>query len=248
MKNRKLGTFSAVERIKFVILLCGQWPVGISSKLRRMLYNCISVTVFIIFVFLYDFLMCASVLFIEDVQEATENLHTSLTFLTTFGKALNYRFLFGRIQGLFRMSETFQLENVYESQFADRQMVRFNKLVTFLYCSANSAVSFSCIATVFSDTPRLPFPSWYPFDWKTNSTTYAWLYTYQVIGVMIQSNLNISLDLLTAYFMHVASVQLQILGVRLEKLGKINGDGRPNQKTNTKDMIRCISAYNRIWK
>lgn len=248
MNNRKMGTSSAVERIKFVLLLCGQWPVGIASKFVCILYNSYSLIVFIAFVCLYDLLMCASLLFIEDVQDATENLHTSLTFLTTFGKALNYRFFFGRVQGLLRIGETFQLDNDWESQFINRQMERFNKLVTFLYGSANAAVLFSCIAPVFSDEARLPYPSWYPFDWKSNSSTYAWLYIYQVIGVMIQSNLNISFDLLTAYFMHVASNQLQILSVRLHKLNKKKEVGRPNQRKNTKDLVQCISTYQRIWK
>ncbi|XP_037040273.1 odorant receptor 94b-like [Bradysia coprophila] len=100
------------------------------------------------------------------------------------------------------------------------------------------AISFNFISTSMSDTTRLPYLAWLPFDWKCNSTAYAWLYTYQVIGVIIQANINVSLDLLMAYSMHVASIKFELLGDRLQRLSEMKKDGGGKPRQQTRDLIR----------
>lgn len=248
MKSRKLGSSAAVERIKLVFTLCGQWPLDISSKFLAMLYNCYGLTVVITCLFIYNLTICIYIFFTEDMLEATDNLCIGLTLIAEFGKLLNFRFFLQRIQTLLRMNEEFQLENDRESEFVDGQMVGFNKLVTFYYCLANVAVSFNSIGVLMTEEVRLLYLAWFPFDWKSNSTAYAWVYTYQVVGVIFIANLGLSLDLFAAYLMHAASIQFDILGIRLQELGTMNEeDGRPKKRMD-RDLIRCISIYQRIWK
>lgn len=247
MTNKKLGTLAAFEKIKFFIQLCGLWNCDLSPKYLSLLYNAYSAAM-IAFLFLYDISVNAYVFFIENVQEAADNLTTSFTLLALFGKILNFRYFLPKIQNLLRMADEFQLENDWESKFVDRQMLAFRKLAIVFLCSANLAVSFNSISTIMADNIRLPYLAWVPFDWKSNSTAYAWVYTYQVVGVVIQSNLNVCLDLAMSYLMHVASIKFEILGVRLQKLSEMTKGVHGKAVQETKELIRCISVYQRIWK
>ncbi|KAG4080738.1 hypothetical protein HA402_005918 [Bradysia odoriphaga] len=246
MNNRTMSTLAAFKKIKLFIQFCGLWPGGISSKYVSMLYNCYGAAM-VAFLFLYDLSICAYVFFIETVQEATDNLTTSFTLIALFGKILNLRYFSRKIQKLLRMADEFQLDDDRETEFVDRKMLVFKRLVILFYGSANMAISFNFISTSISDTTRLPYLAWLPFDWKYNSTAYAWLYTYQVIGVIIQANINVSLDLLMAYSMHVASIKFELLGDRLQKLGEMKKDGRGKPGQQTVDLVRCISTYQHIW-
>ncbi|XP_037040275.1 odorant receptor 94b-like [Bradysia coprophila] len=107
------------------------------------------------------------------------------------------------------------------------------------------AISFNFISAIMSDNPRLPYPAWYPFGWKSNTSAYPWLYTYQVVGVIIQANLNMSLDLLAAYFMFMASIKLEIVGNRLQKLGEMKQRGEKRVQSDSRyvqGLQKCFSC------
>ncbi|XP_037040272.1 putative odorant receptor 71a [Bradysia coprophila] len=244
---RKLGTFAAVDKFKFVLKLCGLWPSGIPYSYLSILYNWYSLAFIFVFLFPYILAINVNIFFTEDVVEATNTLCMGLTVMALFGKSLNFRFFLRRIQNLLRTSETFQLESDREVEFVDQKMVPFNKLCNCVYCFSNLAIAFNSIEAIVSAEARLPYAAWFPFDWKSNSTTYALVCIYQVVGMVIVANLNLSIDLLSVYLMHVTSVKLEILGNRLRKLNGINVNGRQNRHTHTKKLVRCISVYQQAW-
>lgn len=254
MDKKTLGTSRGVDKIKLVFQLCGLWPSEFSGCFS-MFYNFYSSTIIIIFLFLYDLSLIIYIFFLEDVQEATNNLCMSLTLVTLFGKVLNFRTFLRRIQNLLHMCEEFALENDEEVVLVDQRISFYDKLVLFLFLSANIAGSAIYIGAFMSDELQLPFLGWYPLDWKNNYTTYVLLYIYQVFGMSIQCNLNVSMDLFSAYLMHVASTKLDILGLRLEKLSKFKEQGQLNLHTDNETeekhittLVRCVVSYQHIWK
>ncbi len=248
MPRTKLGTFVVVERLKLVFKLCGLWPSENTSKCSSVLYNFYSLTINVIFLFLYDLSTSVYIFFLEDVQEATDNLCMSLTLIALFAKVVNFKISLRRIRTALRMSEEFMLENDEEYVIVDRQISFYNKLAVFLFCSANVAGSFNYTAVMMSEEVKLPVLAWFPFGWESNSTVYVLLYAYQVIGLVIQSNLNVSMDLFAAYLMHVASIKLQILGNRFENLSKFMSEGQVNQQIVDDSLARCVVTYQHLWK
>lgn len=252
MKNKKLGTSKGVETLKFVFNVCGVWPKKL-PQLLSVLYNLYFLIILVTFIFLYDLSLIIYIFYLEDVQEATNNLCMSLTLITLFGKVLNFKYYLSKIQNLLHIGEEFELENEDEILFVDQRISFYKKLIIFLYMSANIAGSAVYVGAFMSTEVRLPFLGWYPFDWQSNYKTFVLLYVYQVVGMIIQCNLNVSMDLFSAYLMHVGSIKLEIVGKRLEKLGTIQKQGQLflDSKMNQEQissLIKCIVTYQHIWK
>lgn len=254
MEKKTLGTSESVEKLKFVFKLCGLWPNQLSGYLS-ILYKFYSISIIVIFLFLYDLSLIVYIFYIENVEEATNSLCMTMTLITLFGKVLNFKIFLRRIQNLLVMGEKFTLENDQEALLVDQRISFYNHLTTFLFFSANIAASSIYTGTFMSEEARLPFLAYFPFDWKSNFTTYVLICIYQIIGMSIQSNLNVTMDLFSAYLMHVASIKLEILGVRLEKLSRFVEKGQLNlqidNKTNNEyiaELVKCVKAYQHIWK
>lgn len=247
IKIRKLGTFPIVERFKFILKLCGLWSRDISSTYLLMLYNGYKVAFMFIFMLLYALTINTNIFFTDDVLEATDVLCMGLTVMALVGKSTNYGFFRRRIETLLRISEEFRLDSDQEVEFVNQQMVGFTKMCNFVYCFSNLAITFNSIAAIMSEEVRLPYVAWFPFDWKSNSTTYMLVCIYQIFGMFMGANLNMSIDLMSIYLMHVVSIKLETLGNRLRKLSEIKGKGQ-NQQADARKLIRCISVYQDTWK
>lgn len=244
MAEKKLGTFAMVEKLKFNLKFGGLWSSD-SSKCSSLLYKFYGLMIMVTIFLIFDLSLNIYVFYVKNVQEATENFCLSLTAIAMIGKVLNFKIQFRRIQRALRVAESFTLENDREKLFVDERISFYNKICTFFLVAANIGVFFICFGAILVDEKRLPILAWFPFDWKSNTTIYALCYTYQTISLTIQANLNVTLDLFSAYLMHVASIKLEILGVRLEKLGT----GQRNQQTDdTKAFVKCIVDYQSIWK
>lgn len=254
MDRKILGSSRGVETLKFIFNILGLWPKKWPYWLS-MLYSFYSLNILIIFLFLYNLSLTIYILFIDNVEEATNNLCMTITLITLFGKVLNFKFFLLEIQNLLHFGEEFELENDDEKLFVDERILFFNKLMLFLYISANMAGSSIYVGAFLSSEARLPFLAWFPFDWKSNYTAYVFLYVYQVIGMVIQSNLNVTMDLFSAYLMHIGSVKLELLGKRLQKLSVFPEQGQLNLRMDKKaenqhisSLVRCIVNYQRVWK
>lgn len=254
MQKKTLGTSESVKMLKFIFKLSGLWPSERSGYLT-IFYTFYSLSILVIFLFLYDLSLIIYIFYLEDVEEATNNLCMSLTLITLFGKVLNFKFYLRRIKNLLRMSEEFRLENDQEAFLVDQRISFFYNLTKVLLIFGNISGLSIYIGAFMSEEVRLPFLAWFPFDWKSNFSTYVSLYIYQIVGMIIQSNLNVGMDLFSAYVMHVASIKLELLGVRLEKLSKFKEQGQLNLQIDDKTerkyiaaLVKCVAAYQKIWR
>lgn len=254
MEKIKLGTCEGVERCKFVFSYCGLWPKNMPRWLS-ILYNFYNLNIIVIFLFLYDLAFILYIPFLENVEEATNNLCITLTLITLFGKVLNFKMYLSKIQNLSHIAEEFELENEQESYLVNQRISFYNKLTLLLLCTANTSACSNYVGALLSSEVRLPYLAWYPFEWRSNSSTYILLYMYQVIGMFIQCNLNVGMDLFSAYLMYVGSLKLEILGMRLEKLSTFHEQGSLNlgmdyktKKQHIASLVKCVVTYQHIWK
>lgn len=91
------------------------------------------------------------------------------------------------------------------------------------------------------------------------------VYIYQLIGLFIQAQVNVSLDMINVYLLYIASIKFEILGARLVKLGNIKearlnnvddvnlGIKRKNQWIQEgfekkRALIKCVVSYQKIWQ
>lgn len=243
MGTVKLRTFLAVEKHKYFLKIFGIWPSEVSTKFLSILYNFYGLMIVIIVCIMYDLTLILNMPHVENKQEATENFCVNLTFLAFFGKFINFKIFVRQIQRALHHADDFTLENDQEILFAGRKMQFFKTLCTNFYVAVNVCLCLSFIGPFVVQKVTLPVAAWFPFDWRSNPTTYAWLYIYQVFNQLVQANVNISLDLFMAYLMHVASIKLGVIGLRLEKLNAVQ-----RSEIADKELTKCITCYQRIWR
>ncbi|XP_037042348.1 odorant receptor 94b-like [Bradysia coprophila] len=255
MIKKTVGTSGGVKILKFVLTCAGFWPRNVPYKWLSVLYGIYSNIILIFIMFLYQMSMLIEIFHIENVVEATNNLCMTLTLMTLFGKILNFKYFLGNIQSLLYFGEEFELENDEEVAVVQQNLTFYTRLVQFLLITANIAGPSNYVGAFLAGDFKLPYLAWYPFDYKSSNTLYAGIYFYQSIGMFLQSNLNVTMDLFSAYMMHIGSLKLQIVGRRLKKLSEFTMQGQLNlamdgkaNKRHISSLVRCIESYQRTWK
>lgn len=201
--------------VVWVFFLFGQW----SNETTSILYHVYSFALHFGFVFLYLICMLINLIFITDVNETTHSLYVTLTELAFFLKVLNF-FWFNRgMKECLATVVDFDLKNEKEAETVHKRMHFFNWLTFCYYVIPNLCAITASMKPLFVEKREIPFRGWYPLDWMNNDRDYLLVYAYQVIGIMIEVNLNVTLDLFPNYLMHMISIQMQILGKRLRNLG-----------------------------
>ncbi|XP_037031044.1 odorant receptor 94a-like [Bradysia coprophila] len=89
------------------------------------------------------------------------------------------------------------------------------------------------------------YPAWYPLDWY-NERKYFWIvYCYQVVGICYEANAVVILEMFVIYLLIVAGAHLDILAMRLSKLGESAQDPT-NIRSHEHDLIQSIDVHNEI--
>lgn len=246
----KVGESILSRLIVRIYYFFGQWP----NEDFSILYFIYSVVLHFGFVFLYLICMLINLIFITDVNETTHSLYVTLTELAFFLKVMNF-FWFNR--GMKECMSTvidFDLIDDKEAKTIQKRMKFFNWLTYCYYIIPNLCAITASMKPLFVAKREIPFRGWYPLDWVNNDIDYVLVYAYQVIGIMIEVNLNITLDVYPNFLMHMISIQMQIVGKRLTNLGsrsngKIVTSIDPTdtfQKSGSSDLIDCIKAHQKI--
>lgn len=151
---------------------------------------------------------------------------------------------FEQVMICLKMIENFSIYDESEVTVMNKHLSSFSTIMKCYLSAGTSACIFSWSAPLFSNEPMLPYPSWYPFDWKNDLQSYWILYTYQVVTVTFQVASIILLQLLPVYLLAVIGAQLDILKYRLANLGNIPMEMfRENAELN---LVNCIEAHNEI--
>ncbi|KAG4072239.1 hypothetical protein HA402_005961 [Bradysia odoriphaga] len=235
--------------VVWVYYLFGQWPNENSS----LLYYIFSFILHFGFVFLYLICMLINLIFITDVNETTHSLYVTLTELAFFLKVMNF-FWFNRgMKECMSAVVGFELKSDDEAKWIRKRMHHFNWLTYAYYIIPNICAITASMRPLFIAQRDVPFRGWYPLDWVNSDSSYTLVYAYQVIGIMIEVNLNITLDVYPNYLMHMISIEMEILGKRLTNLGlssnkviRIIDPSDAYQRKGVSDLVDCIKTHQKI--
>ncbi len=226
---------------KFFII-CGLWP---TAKRFRWLYIVYASIFHIIFNIIY---LCCK--FMNFFYETNKDMFTVGFFLilaesSLFIRIVNLLVHFNQIMNCLKMIKDFRFYDENEIILMDKHLTLFSKIMKWYMGAGTSACIFSWVAPLFSYEPMLPYPGWYPFDWKNDEQSYWIVYMYQVVGVTFQTSTIILLQLLSIYFMTVIGAELDILKYRLQNLGSAIGtDAEMLRASAELELIDCIVVHN----
>lgn len=164
-----------------------------------------------------------------------------------FVRIINLLVHFEQVMNCLTTIKDFRYYDDNEVILMNKHLTLFATIMKWYMGAGTSACIFSWVAPLFAYEATLPYPGWYPVDWKNDELTYWIVYMYQVIGVTFQTSTIILLQLLSIYFMAIIGAQLDILKHRLEKLGNATDTEKDALQTLAElQLIDCIVVHNGI--
>lgn len=223
--------------------ICGLWP----SKSKYKWIYCIYATIFhSIFTFAYIYFKFVNLFVETDLRLLTVGFFIFLAEVSLFVRIVNLLINFDDVTMCLNMVKEIQIVDHNEYEIVQQNLSLFSKVMTFYISCGASACACSWGAALFSSEPMLPYPAWYPIDWKVNNRSYWIAFSYQVVGVSFQAFGIILLQLFSIYLMAVIGAHFDVLKYRLENLGSGNViDGTNHHETESK-FVRCIKSHQEI--
>lgn len=215
--------------IKFVLRFCGLWKPDTGSP-WSIPYAIYGISFLTTFSGVYTLCMCINLFFIPDLKELTVASYMSLTELALFVKIIYFFILNRRLQKLFGELDEFVLENESEHRLVRQRVHFFFKIMVFYYAVSNGGVCVTEISSALSPEPKLPYSGWYPYlHWQNNRRDYWIVFAYQCLGMSSTCNMNVTVDSFACFFMFMISVQMELLGRRLNNMGHEKSAGNGNR-------------------
>lgn len=219
-----VGESKLSKVLVFYFFSFGLWSKYEPATITSTLYNLISYTMHFTLSFCYTGFLVLGLLFISDVNQVTLSICVTFTCVAYVAKILNFYWNNAGMKKCFKSVNDFVLESEHESQFLKKRMEPFRHLALFYYIIPNICGITAYLKPLVASETELPFLGWYPLDWKNNSMDYWLTYVYQVIGIFIEINLNVTMELFPSYLMYMLSTQMEILGMRLEGMTTSTND------------------------
>lgn len=219
-----VGDSTLSKVLVFYFFICGLWSKFEPNTIVSSSYYILSYTGHLTLSFCYTGFMVVGLLFISDVNQITLSICVTFTCVAYVAKILNFYWHNDGMKKCFKSVNDFVLETEHETEFLQNRMEPFQKLALFYYILPNVCGITAYLKPLFAAKTELPFLGWYPLDWKNNSFDYWITYVYQVVGILIEINLNVTMELFPSYLMYMLSTQMEILGMRLERISSSTCD------------------------
>lgn len=224
-------------------LFCGLWPA--QSKYKWI--YCFYAAIFhLIFTFGYIFFKLVNLFVETDLRLLTVGFFIFLAEISLIARIVNLIVNFDDVIKCLNLVKKIQLSDNNERNIMDDNLSFFSKVMTVYINCGTSACLCSWGAALFSSEPMLPYPAWYPIDWKTNSRSYWIVYSYQVICVTFQAYGIILLQLFSIYLMAVIGAQFDVLKYRLENLGSRIAIGERSHAETEFKFVECIKLHREV--
>lgn len=185
---------------------------------------------------------------LTDRTDLTYGLYMFLTQFCGLIKFVVFVINNGKFQLMFQRSKTFQLESEFEEKLFKQHMNLFSKITIFYYLMAMIAIHATELMAIFANTVKLPFSAWYPvLDWEHNIRDYWIAVIYQHISITSASLLIISIDVLFSFLLFIISIELELIGNRMSKVGYFhdkNIESRLEYRTKQMNIVKnCIEFH-----
>lgn len=219
-----VGDSTLSKVLVFYFFIFGLWSKFEQNTIISTFYRILSYTMHFTLSFCYTGFMVVGLLFISDFNQITLSICVTFTCVAYVAKILNFYWNNTGMKKCFKSVNEFVLENEHELEFLNNRMEPFRKLSLIYYIIPNVCGITAYLKPIFASQTELPFLGWYPLDWRNNLMDYWITYVYQVVGILIEINLNVTMELFPSYLMYMLSIQMEILGMRLEKISATECD------------------------
>lgn len=221
------------------LYLFGSWPKPNQSYLKRVLFY---VTIIIAVSYLYC--MLYSSFFVENLY-IRSNL-TSLSILSTLVliRVFNFNVSWKGVQSCLTELQNFILNDDDERLFIKAKMPMITFLSAVFLFSHHFWVLGSMIVPFFMSERLLPLHVSFPFDWKHDVFYYVVAYIYGVLGMITLTSMNALTSIFICYVMLMLSLQIEVLGRRICKIGHSN-ILQHNQKP-SEALVNCIKMHKNL--
>lgn len=229
-----------VQRLTRVLHIVGLWP----SRGAAFGYTAYAIAFQLIFTVAYDAFKCASFRHQTDLSVITRAMFICLTELSLAVKIANFWLHMDAMQRLFvEIEHGIVARDEHERQTYDGALRFLGNVITWFLVTANTTGLFSYVGPVLVAEPMLPYPGWYPgLDWQRSQRDYWLVWSYQVMGMFFQIQMLVIIEVFFIYLMVIASAQLQVLGGRIEQIG------RQWTTTAERDLIECMRLHQAVMK
>ncbi|KAG4065077.1 hypothetical protein HA402_007474 [Bradysia odoriphaga] len=197
--------------------LCGLWP---RQSKYQWLYRIYTLIFHLFFTVAFDFCKHINLFLETDLRLLTVGFFIFLAEISLVARSVNLLVNFTNISKCLDVAKEMSLLDKNEVRIVERNLSFYSKVMYFYMGSSTTACIFSWGAPLFSSEPMLPYPGWYPVDWKTNNQSYWLAYWYQVIGTAYQAHAIVLLQLFSIYLMANIGARYDVLKYRLANLGQ----------------------------
>lgn len=209
----QIGESTISKVIVFHFKMLGLW----SPDKFSILYFVYSVLLHLIFSLIYVSCMLMNIAFITDIKETMHSLNMTLTCVALLFKTMNFMWYSRDMKDNLKIVNDFELQNDDEINLVADRLKSFFKLWLLYYVMINVTGGAAYVGALFTTPRQLPFRAWYPVDWRNDENGYWMAYSYQVLGMIMQANLNICIEIFPGFLMYMARVKMEILSLRLER-------------------------------
>lgn len=189
-----------------------------------------------VFYLVYLTCLMTYLFFTIDLEDTVNAMYMAMTILSLFVKIINLVAKNRQIRQCIKQVEDFELYNVEERRLYHKRHTHFARLMIYYYTVCYITGTASGINAVFQGT--LPFRGSYPCDWRQGGACYWSVYAYQMIGIMLCIQLNVTLEQFACFVMYEISIQLEIVGNRLEGIGWTNCGSDDQQLADLKSWVK----------
>lgn len=217
--------------------ILGMWY----PKTHKIIYFVYSAMYLFICPGLTNLFMLIYLLKLNDRKDLTYGLYMFLTQFCGFIKFICFLVKNNDFQKLVKRAKAFQLESDFEEKLVKQHIRFFFRVTIFYYVMAMIAIHTTELMAFFSEDVKLPFSSWYPYlDWKNNNRDYWIAAAYQHVSITSASLLIITIDVLFSLLLYIVSIEIELIGHRLTKIGHFT------KKSSENELPRELNHINKL--
>lgn len=196
--------------------ILGLWKPFDKSKLQIVIYSMYAVIFLSAFIVVYISFMVLNIFFLTDFKDFSNRIYISLTGLALAIKVINFFMENNDWQNVYTGIKEFRVKSNTERQTVEGRAHIIQRINYFYYFLSNSYAILIALVTIYQGATKLMYSARYPgIDWQNNRQNYWIIFVYQLLGIFISANADITIDSYYCFMMIMISAQANILGSRL---------------------------------
>lgn len=244
----KVGITSTSRFFYIIFRTFGLW-----FSTDSVVYKIYAVFMHVTFTLMFTVFMVMNLLLVSDIREATHALYMTLTIISMYIRVLCFLWYNSKIRLCLATIHDFDIESIEESNLLEIRLKPFLNLVIAFFIACIVTLVLAFVQVLFWREPGLPFPCWFPLDWKNNSRDYWVAYGYETCGMIMGLFTNVGIQMFSCYLMYMMRFWMEVLGVRLITFGdNVNIAENRSESTQKKIdetdvfIVQCISSHQTV--